>query len=73
MTGKPSLALPCFADRKFSGISEWELRVTLKPDDVLRCLDGLAKMHKNGLRHPIAPSSLTTDIVEGLPASYLKF
>ncbi len=73
MTGKPSLALPCFADRKFSGISEWELRVTLKPDDVLRCLDGLAKMHKNGLRHPIAPSSLTTDIIEGLPASYLKF
>ena len=73
MTGKPSLALPCFADCKFSGVGEWELRVTLTPDDVLRCLDGLGKMFKNGLRHPIAPSSLTTDITEGLPASYLKF
>lgn len=73
MTGKPSLALPCFADCKFSGVGEWELRVTLTPDDVLRCVDGLGKMFKNGLRHPIAPSSLTTDITEGLPASYLKF
>lgn len=73
MTGKPGLALPCFADRKFAGIGESDIRLTLKPDDVVRCLDGLEKMFKNGLRHPIAPSSLTTDIVEGLPASYLKF
>ena len=35
--------------------------------------DGLEKMHKNGLRHPIAPSSLTTDMLGGLPASYLKY
>ena len=73
LTGKPSLALPCFADRKFSGIGEWEVRVTLAPKDLPRILDGLEKMYKNGLRHPIAPSSLTTDMLGGLPASYLKY
>lgn len=73
VTSKPSLALPCFADRKFCGIGEWELRVSLKPKDIARCLDGLKKLHKNGLRHPIAPVGLTADIIEGLPASYLKF
>lgn len=73
ITGKPSLALPCFADRKFSGVSEWELRLSVKPSDLPRILDGLEKMYKNGLRHPIAPSSLTTDMLGGLPASYLNF
>lgn len=73
ITGKPGLALPCFADRKFSGIGEWEIRVSLTPKDLVRCVEGLEKMFKNGLRHPIAPSSLTTDIIEGLPSSYLKY
>lgn len=73
LTRKPALALPCFADRKFSGIGEWEVRLTIAPENLPRILDGLKKMHKNGLRHPIAPSSLTTDTVEGLPPSYLKY
>ena len=73
LTGKPSLALPCFADRKFSGVGEWELRLTVSPTDIPRILEGLEKMHKNGLRHPIAPSSLTTDMLAGLPSSYLKY
>ena len=73
LTGKPSLALPCFADRKFSGIGEWEVRLSVSPAHLPRILDGLEKLHKNGLRHPIAPSSLATDMLDGLPASYLKY
>lgn len=52
LTRKPALALPCFADRKFSGIGEWEVRLTIAPENLPRILDGLKKMHKNGLRHP---------------------
>ena len=61
VAAKPAMVLPCFANCKFSGIGEWGLRASLKPKDVLRCLDDPKKMYKSGLRHPIALSSLTTD------------
>lgn len=73
ITGKPGMGLPCFADRKFAGIGEWELRVTFSPADLDRSIKNLKKMFKNGLRHPIAPSSLQTDILSGLPPSYLNY
>lgn len=73
LTGKPGLALPCFADKKFAGVGEWELRVTFTPDGLVRALEGVEAMSKNGLRYPIASYSLTTDMLAGLPENYLKF
>lgn len=72
-TGKPGFAIPSFADRKFGGVGEWEVRVTFTPDGLVRALEGLEAMHKNGLRYPIASYSLTTDMIAGLPETYLKF
>lgn len=72
-TGKPGFAIPSFADRKFGGVGEWEVRVTFTPEGLVRALEGLEAMHKNGLRYPIASYSLTTDMIAGLPESYLKF
>ena len=37
------------------------------PKDMSRILIGLEKMYKNGIHHPIAPSSLTTDMLAGYP------
>ncbi len=73
LTGKPGLALPCFADKKFAGVGEWELRVTFTPDGLVRALEGAEAMSKNGLRYPIASYSLTTDMLDGLPPHYLEF
>lgn len=72
-TRKPALALPCFADKKFSGVGEWELKLTFTPEDLVRALEGVKALFKNGLRYPIASYSLTTDIIDGLPESYLEF
>lgn len=73
LTGKPSMGLPCYADKKFAGMSENDLRLTFTSDGLVRALNGLAGLHKNGLRYPIASYSLTSDILEGLPESYLAF
>ncbi|SMC71411.1 DUF169 domain-containing protein [Papillibacter cinnamivorans] len=73
LTGKPGLALPCFADKKFAGVGEWELRVTFTPEGLVRAVEGVEAMAKNGLRYPIASYSLTTDMLEGLPPHYLEF
>ena len=34
---------------------------------------GVEHLAKNGLRHPIAPYSLTTDMMDGLPESYAGY
>lgn len=73
LTGKPSLALPCYADKKFAGVGECDIRLTFRPKDIIRVLDGLRFLSKNGLRYPIASYSLNSDILDGLPKSYLEF
>lgn len=72
-TGKPGLGLPCYADTKFGGMGDGYVRVTLAPSDVLKAVEGMSNMSKNGLRYPIASYSLTSDILEGMPEHYLKF
>lgn len=73
LTGKPGLALPCYADKKFAGVGDNELRVTLTPEGLARAVDGLQHLRRSGLRYPIASYSLTSDILEGLPKHYLDF
>ena len=73
LTGKPGLGIPSFADRKFGAAGEWELRVTFKPDDLVRAIEGMEAMWKAGLRYPMASHSLTTDVCPGMPPHYLEF
>ncbi len=73
VTGKPGLALPCYADKKFAGVGENELRVTFTPAGLVRAVEGVEALFRNGLRYPIASYSLTSDILDGLPKHYLEF
>jgi len=73
LTGKPSMGLPCYAERKFAGMSENDLHLTFTPDGLVRALNGLEELSKSGLRYPIASYSLTSDILDGLPQSYLEY
>ncbi|MBS7526453.1 DUF169 domain-containing protein [Fusibacter paucivorans] len=72
-TGKPSLALPSFAERKFGGTKAHDLVLTMTPKNLERALEGLEKLYKNGLRYPIAPYGISTDMMAGLPDSYAAF
>lgn len=73
LTGKPGLALPCYADKKFAGVSDGELRLTFTPDGLERAVKGLEQMYTTGLRYPIASYSITSDILAGLPKHYMEF
>lgn len=72
-TGKPGMALPCYADKKFAGMNDSEVRVTFTALDFVKMIEGLRALHKNGLRYPIASYSLTQDIIAGLPPHYLNY
>lgn len=73
LTGEPKVSIPSFADRKFAGLKDDEIVISMKAADLERAVNGVEQLFKNGLRYPIAPYSLTTDMIDGLPKSYLEF
>ena len=73
LTGEPGLSISCFAERKFGGVSDDEMLITVTPEDLNKIAVGLEGLHKIGLRYPIAAYSLTTDIKDGLPPHYYDY
>jgi uncharacterized protein (DUF169 family) len=69
-TGEPSLSIPCYAERRFGGVADDELLLALPPAFLPRVLDGLAALHKNGLRYPIPPWEVQADPTPSLAVSY---
>lgn len=71
-TGEPSLALPCFPERRYGGVPDDELLMALKPEHLAKALEGLAALARNGLRYPIPPYAVQSDVRAGMSVSYGK-
>ena len=69
-TGKASLSIPCFAERRYGGVPDDELLMALPPTDLPKAIAGLQALARNGLRYPIAPYGIQADARAGLGASY---
>lgn len=69
-TGKTSLSIPCFAERRFGGVADDELLMALRPDELERAIEGLHGLYKNGFRYPITPYGAATDPGPGMDVSY---
>lgn len=70
ITGEPGMSTCCFAERKFGGVEDNEMLVTLTPPDFKKAIDGLKNLSKAGLRYPIHTYAVLTDAAEGMPQSY---
>jgi uncharacterized protein (DUF169 family) len=71
-TGEPSLSLPCFAERRYGGVPDEEMLMALKPVDLAKAIAGMKQLAKNGLRYPIAPYGIQSDVRAGMGVSYGK-
>lgn len=71
-TGEPSLSIPCYAERRYGGVLDDELLMALSPDDLVKALEGLENLSRNGLRYPIPQYGIQMDVRSGLEASYGK-
>ena len=71
-TGQPSLSLPCFAERRYGGVPDEEMLMALSPVDLVRAIAGMKQLARNGLRYPIAPYGIQSDVRAGMGASYGK-
>ena len=69
-TRQTSLALPCYAERRYGGVADDELLMACPPDEFLRGVDGLKHLSKNGLRYPYPPYSAFADPADGMSKSY---
>jgi len=69
-TGEPSLSLPCYAERRYGGVPDEEMLMALKPADLARAVKGMAQLARNGLRYPIAPYGIQSDVRAGMGVSY---
>jgi uncharacterized protein (DUF169 family) len=69
-TGEPSLSLPCFAERRYGGVPDEEMLMAIKPADLTKAIVGMKQLAKNGLRYPIAPYGIQSDVRAGMGVSY---
>ena len=71
-TGEPSLSLPCFAERRYGGVPDEEMLMALSPAHLAKAITGMKALAKNGLRYPIAPYGIQSDVRAGMGVSYAK-
>jgi len=71
-TGEPSLSLPCYAERRYGGVPDEEMLMALKPSHLAKAIAGMKALAKNGLRYPIAPYGIQSDVRAGMGVSYPK-
>ena len=71
-TGEPSLSLPCYAERRYGGVPDEEMLMALSPAHLAKAITGMKALAKNGLRYPIAPYGIQSDVRAGMGVSYGK-
>src|SRR5260221_8360261 len=69
-TGEPSLSLPCYAERRYGGVPDEEMLMALPPRFLGPAIEGMQALAANGLRYPIAPYGIQSDVRAGMGASY---
>src|SRR5271170_835570 len=71
-TGEPSLSLPCYAERRYGGVPDEEMLLALKPSHLAKAITGMKALSKNGLRYPVPPYGIQSDVRAGMGVSYAK-
>jgi len=70
VTGEPSVSLPCYAERRYGGVPDDELLMAVPPRFLPTAIAGMKALSKNGLRYPIPPYGIRSDVRAGLGVSY---
>ena len=67
---EPSLAIPCFAERRYGGVLDDELLMAMPPKYLPKAIAGMKRLSANGLRYPIPQYGIQSDARAGLAVSY---
>jgi dephospho-CoA kinase len=67
---KPSLAIPCYGERRYGHAQDDELVMALPPESVAVALRGMEAMYAKGIRYPISYAGAEMDLSRAFPGSY---
>jgi len=69
-TRQPSLSLPCFAERRYGGVTDEEMLMAAPVGYLAKSLEGMAALSRNGLRYPFPQWGIQQDVRAGMAVSY---
>ncbi len=69
-TGEPSVAIPCFAERRFGGVQDDELLIALRMEHLEEVVLGLDWLAARGIRYPIPPYGVQSDPTAAFEVNY---
>lgn len=70
LTGKPSLTIPCYGERRYGHAQDDELVMAIPAGMLERIVRGLEELYKRGIRYPISYWGAETDPAKGLLKAY---
>jgi dephospho-CoA kinase len=70
LTGKPSLTIPCYGERRYGHAQDEDLVMALPPDYLEKALRGLEALYRRGIRYPISYAGAEQDLGRAFPGSY---
>jgi uncharacterized protein (DUF169 family) len=69
-TRRPSLSIPCYAERRYGGVLDHEMLMATPPEFLAKAVSGMDALASNGLRYPIPQYGIQQDARAGMAASY---
>lgn len=70
LTGKPSMTIPCYGERRYGHAQDDELVIALPAEVMDKLLRGMEALYKRGIRYPISYAGAETDVTRAFPAAY---
>ncbi|NWF56237.1 MAG: dephospho-CoA kinase [Syntrophaceae bacterium] len=70
LTGKPSLSIPCYGERRYGHAQDDELAMALPAGLMEKALRGLEALYKRGIRYPISYAGAEMDATRAFPMAY---
>jgi uncharacterized protein (DUF169 family) len=67
---EPSLSIPCFAERRYGGVNDDEMLMALPPEQLVKAIEGMRALARNGFRYPFAQYGVQQDVRAGMAVSY---
>jgi uncharacterized protein (DUF169 family) len=67
---EPSLSIPCFAERRYGGVLDEEMLMATPPEYLVKAIEGMRALSKNGFRYPFPQYGVQQDVRAGMAVSY---
>lgn len=70
LTGKPSLTIPCYGERRYGHAQDDELVMGIPSSLMEKALKGLEALYRRGIRYPISYAGAEQDVSSAFPMAY---